>query len=180
MKTEPGIYYRLFQTPHGPGGFVYEAAPFRLKRIQLPCATAQDVLKRMAEDTGIGEIEEGVEREPVRATERALSDYFSGKPPTIDWDMLDLDGLTPLQQAVLRSVSTIPFGSVRSYGEIARSIGRPGASRFVGSVMARNPFPILIPCHRVVRSDGSVGGFGGGPALKKAMIEMESAAAPKY
>lgn len=177
MRTDPQKRYRIFQTPHGPGGFVYDLSPFRIKRIYLPRPTKGAILKRMADDPGIGPIEEGNGGEAVEKMARALSDYFTGRPIAIDWQKLDLTGLTPLQREVLRTVAAIPFGAVRSYGEIARMVGRPKAGRFVGSVMALNPFPILIPCHRVVRKDGSVGGFGGGPVLKKAMIEMESAAA---
>jgi methylated-DNA-[protein]-cysteine S-methyltransferase len=177
MKTASNGRYRLIETPHGPAGFVYETPPFRLKRIYLPLPSRDALFRRMAEDYPLDRLREGDETDETLNLERALSAYFSGRPLQVDWDRLDMAGLTPLQQEVLRAVAAIPFGSVRSYGEIARTIGRPGAARFVGSVMAGNPFPILIPCHRVVRSDGSMGGFGGGTDLKKAMIEMESAAA---
>ena len=176
MKPLSSGYYRVIDTDHGPAGFVYEKPPFRLKRIYLPLPSRKALFHRMADDFPPENLREGDDADEVRAMARSLSAYFSGKPLMVDWERLDLEGLTPLQQEVLRTVTEIPFGDVRSYGEIARTIGRPGAARFVGSVMAANPFPILIPCHRVVRSDGSVGGFGGGPALKKAMIEMESAA----
>jgi methylated-DNA-[protein]-cysteine S-methyltransferase len=174
MKTTSDGCYRLIETPHGPAGFVYETPPFRLKRIYLPLSSRDALFRRMAEDFPLDRLREGDETEEVVDLDQALSAYFSGKPLQVDWDRLDMGGLTPLQQEVLRAVAAIPFGSVRSYGEIARTIGRPGAARFVGSVMAGNPFPVLIPCHRVVRSDGSMGGFGGGIDLKKAMIEMEA------
>jgi len=104
--------------------------------------------------------------------------YFNGKvdpkhwPP---WEWLDLNGLTALQQSVLHATAAIPYGSVCTYGQLAAAIDRPRAGRFVGTALAKNPFPILIPCHRVIRSDGSVGQFGGGPDLKKKLIEREAA-----
>ncbi len=176
MTPLSGGGYRVIDTDHGPAGFVYERPPFRLKRIYLPRPSREALFHRMADDFPPENPREGEDAEEVRAMARSLTAYFSGKPLMVDWERLDLEGLTPLQQAVLRTVAAIPFGGVRSYGEIARAIGRPGASRFVGNVMAKNPFPILIPCHRVVRGDGSLGGFGGGTDLKKAMIEMEAAA----
>lgn len=86
-------------------------------------------------------------------------------------------GLTPFEAAVLRATATIPAGSVRTYGQIASAIGRPGAARAVGQALAHNPVPIRIPCHRVVRSDGSLGGYSGqgGTAGKQALLEAEGA-----
>ncbi len=174
MKSAQNGCCRFLQTPYGPAAFVYRTPPFRLMKIYLPLPTREDLFRRMAEDVCLDRLKETNEHDDAGAFEQDLSAYFSGRPLAVDWRQLDLEALTPLQQTVLQAVAAIPFGSVRSYGEIARTIGRPGAARFVGSVMAGNPFPILIPCHRVVRSDGSLGGFGGGLALKKAMIEMES------
>ncbi|MEA3438105.1 MAG: MGMT family protein [Thermodesulfobacteriota bacterium] len=93
------------------------------------------------------------------------------KPP---WEWMDMSGLTKLQQLVLRATADIPSGSVRFYKQIAEAINRPLSYRFVGSTLAKNPFPILIPCHRVIRSDSSLGRFGGGTDLKKELIEMEA------
>jgi len=91
------------------------------------------------------------------------------------WDWLDFGSATRLQKAVYHATFRIPRGQTRSYRRIAETIGRPGASRFVGNTMAKNPFPVLIPCHRVIRSNGSLGRFGGGEDLKRAMLEIETA-----
>ena len=88
-------------------------------------------------------------------------------------------GLTLLQKLVLRATTDIPYGSVRSYKQIAEAIHRPRAYRFVGSTLAKNPFPILIQCHRVIRSDSSLGQFGGGTDLKRKLIEIERKFATK-
>lgn len=87
----------------------------------------------------------------------------------------DLRGLTEFERAVLRKALEIPAGEVRPYGWIAREIGRPGAVRATGSALAKNPVPILIPCHRVVRTDGGVGGYVFGSRAKSALLEAEGA-----
>jgi O-6-methylguanine DNA methyltransferase len=107
---------------------------------------------------------------------RQLEEYFAGKRRTFDLT-IDLGHLTPFQRRVIRAVARIPFGTTTSYGEIARRVGSPHAARAVGQVMHRNPFPIVIPCHRVIGSDGSLVGFGGGLALKASLLEHESGAA---
>ena len=88
----------------------------------------------------------------------------------------DLSGLTEFEQAVLKKALEIPRGQVRPYGWIAREIGHPGAVRATGSVLAKNPVPLLIPCHRVVRSDGHIGNYSmGGARAKRRVLEVEGA-----
>lgn len=103
-----------------------------------------------------------------------ITDYFSGdlKVFTV---RLDVSHLTPFQQRVLEITSTIPFGDVCSYGEIARRIGKPGASQAVGMVMKINPIPIIIPCHRVLASDRRLHGYsaGKGPVTKAWLLAFE-------
>ena len=86
----------------------------------------------------------------------------------------DLRGLTSFEQAVLRKTLEIPRGEIRPYGWVAREIGRPAAVRAVGTALANNPIPYFIPCHRVVRTDGQIGNYGGGgPEAKRAILNME-------
>jgi O-6-methylguanine DNA methyltransferase len=87
----------------------------------------------------------------------------------------DLRGLTEFEQAVLKKALEIPPGEVRPYSWIAREIGQPGAVRATGSALAKNPIPLLIPCHRVVRSDGSIGNYALGARAKRVMLEVEGA-----
>jgi methylated-DNA-[protein]-cysteine S-methyltransferase len=113
---------------------------------------------------------------PVLAeTENQLGAYFAGtlKAFTVP---LDFRG-TEFQKSVWAALLTIPFGETRSYAEIARQIGRPTAFRAVGAANGRNPISIIAPCHRVIGSDGSLTGFGGGLAAKEHLLAMESAAA---
>lgn len=88
---------------------------------------------------------------------------------------VDLSLVGPFQRKVLESLRRIPKGQVRTYREIAREIGQPGATRAVGTACARNPIPLIIPCHRVVRSDGGLGGYSlkGGISLKQRLLESE-------
>jgi O-6-methylguanine DNA methyltransferase len=86
---------------------------------------------------------------------------------------LDLRDLTPFRRQVLATVATIPRGEVRSYGWVAAGVGRPRAVRAVGTAVARNPVPLLVPCHRVVRTDGGIGQFGFGTEAKRSLLAGE-------
>ncbi len=165
------LWLRIHRTPYGYGGVVYQRSPFRLRRIHLPRPTVDDLHGAVGRLRGLRP-----EPEACREAEEvigAMADYYGGRPLTPPWHWMALGELTPLQREVLRAVAGIPFGEVRSYGAVAEAVGRPRAHRFVGTTVARNPFPILIPCHRVVRSDGDVGRFGGGTALKRALLALE-------
>jgi methylated-DNA-[protein]-cysteine S-methyltransferase len=85
--------------------------------------------------------------------------------------------LTPFQWQVLAAAATIPLGQTRSYQWVARKIGRPKAVRAVGQALGKNPFAPIIPCHRVVRQDGSLGGYAGGLSKKKHLLKMEQSIA---
>lgn len=111
---------------------------------------------------------------PVLAeARRQLDAYFSGQRTAFDLP-LDPEG-TPFQQRVWQALRDIPFGETRSYGAIARAIGQPNAVRAVGAANGRNPISIVVPCHRVIGSDGSMTGFGGGIANKRWLLAHEAA-----
>ena len=82
-------------------------------------------------------------------------------------------GGTPFQRRVWQTLAKVPYGTTISYGELARRIGNPNAARAVGMANAKNPIPIIIPCHRIIKSDGNIGEFGSGRPMKKALLEME-------
>ena len=86
---------------------------------------------------------------------------------------LDLEDNTPFQMKVWQALRAIPYGRVRSYGWVARKIGKPRAARAVGSACGANPVPLLVPCHRVVAGDGSLGGFSGGLLNKRRLLKLE-------
>jgi methylated-DNA-[protein]-cysteine S-methyltransferase len=109
--------------------------------------------------------------------ESQLLEYFDGRRRHFDLALVPSG--TAFQLSVLDALLTIPFGETRSYLEIAAQIGRPDAVRAVGAANARNPLPIVIPCHRVVGADGSLTGFGGGLETKLFLLQLESASMPQ-
>jgi methylated-DNA-[protein]-cysteine S-methyltransferase len=102
-----------------------------------------------------------------------LRSYFSGERVAFP-DRLDLRDRTHFQRSVLELVLTIPYGETRSYAWVAQRLGRAKAFRAVGQVLAQNPLPIIIPCHRVIGSDGGLVGYGSGLELKRLLLRMES------
>lgn len=99
--------------------------------------------------------------------------FLDGGDVKFDLDLLDLDSCSRFQRDVLIAEHGIPRGRISTYGRIARHIGRPRSSRAVGRALATNPFPLVIPCHRAVRSDGGLGGFQGGAGMKERLLVME-------
>jgi methylated-DNA-[protein]-cysteine S-methyltransferase len=109
--------------------------------------------------------------EPLREAARQLQAYFAGELSQFDLALAPAG--TPFQQDVWAVLRKIPYGETASYGEIARLLGNGTAYRAVGAANGRNPIPIIIPCHRVIGSDGSLTGFGGGLAIKRQLLELE-------
>ena len=162
--------YLIFITPLGHMAVIYRVMPFAVIKILLPSQDKESLVNAVKafdrQDTGF--------HDNAFRVKESIIDYFKGKPIHPPWGWLEMVGLTKLQQSVLESTADIPYGGLRSYRDIAVAVGRPRAYRFVGSTLANNPFPIVIPCHRVIRSDGSFGRFGGGSELKRKLIEMEA------
>lgn len=110
-------------------------------------------------------------------TRRELEEYFAGQRTSFGLP-LDLRG-TDFQRRVWLALAAIPFGETCTYADLARAIGHPGAVRAVGSANGANPVPIVLPCHRVIRSDGGLGGYGGGVELKRRLLALERARLPR-
>ena len=108
---------------------------------------------------------------PFREVERQLREYFRGQRTAFDL-ALHPKG-TPFQLAVWKALAEIPYGQTRSYGDVARAVGRPAAVRAVGLANGRNPLPIVVPCHRVIGANGKLVGYGGGLAVKQALLDRE-------
>lgn len=106
------------------------------------------------------------------AITQQLDEYFRGQRTTFDMKT-DLGEATDFRRAVLEHLVTIPYGETRTYTQVAEAVGRPRAVRAVGSACATNPVPIVIPCDRVLRSDGSLGGYAGGLDMKRTLLELE-------
>jgi len=110
---------------------------------------------------------------PFGETVERLKAYFAGQ--RVDFsEKLDLSSATPFQRQVWRLTRLIPYGETRSYGWIAKRLGKIGAARAVGQALARNHLPVIIPCHRVVGSDRGLGGYSGGVRVKKSLLRLET------
>jgi O-6-methylguanine DNA methyltransferase len=182
-QAQPGLVRcAALDTPFGPLAFAYRNGSViycaRLDSIDRGASSrspvdvqaAMEVFARAtARDTGVWP--ERDERLPMHL-ERAILRQFAGRGRA----PVDLSRLPQFQRRVLEKTAEIPRGEVRPYGWIASEIGAPGATRAVGTALGHNPIPFLIPCHRVVRSDGSLGEYsGGGPAIKERVLAIEGA-----
>jgi methylated-DNA-[protein]-cysteine S-methyltransferase len=159
-------YYVIFNTSAGWVGLLGSDAG--LKRTTLP----QTSRKKAIAALGVNADKTTLSQEHFKDPVRRFKDYFSGRRAEFP-DKLDLQGSTDLQRKVWEAARQIPHGETRSYAWIARRIGNPAAARAVGQALGKNPLPIIIPCHRVVASDGSLGGFSGGLAMKKRLLALE-------
>jgi methylated-DNA-[protein]-cysteine S-methyltransferase len=111
----------------------------------------------------------------LREAQAQLRAYFAGERTTFDLP-LDVQGGTPFQQAVWHALLAIPHGTTTTYREVGERAGRPGAMRAIGAAVGRNPLSIVVPCHRVLGSDGSLTGYAGGLERKRALLQLERAA----
>jgi methylated-DNA-[protein]-cysteine S-methyltransferase len=126
-------------------------------------------LKQLAETLGP---KVSFEMRSLPIVEVQLKNYFAGKVTSFSLEV-DLRKVTAFQRQVLRQTMRVPYGRTSSYGDIAARIGRPAAYRAVGNAVGANPIPIVIPCHRIVASDGGIGGFSSGLSNKKKLLALE-------
>lgn len=105
--------------------------------------------------------------------------YFNGKRVTFNGVSLDLHTATPFQRKVWEAARSIPYGQTRSYRWVAEKIGKPEAARAVGQALGKNPIPVIIPCHRVIASDGKLGGFALGLEMKRTLLRLEGLFLPR-
>jgi methylated-DNA-[protein]-cysteine S-methyltransferase len=145
-------------------------SPAGLRAVTLP---RQDREEALAEVLALGAREEARDGELADLPER-LRRYARGEPVAFP-DALDFSAATPFQRSVWQATQEIPYGRTRSYGWLAARAGRPRAARAVGQAMAANPWPIIVPCHRVVSSNGRLGGYGGGLDMKERLLLLEGA-----
>ncbi|HUZ02656.1 MAG TPA: methylated-DNA--[protein]-cysteine S-methyltransferase [Thermomicrobiaceae bacterium] len=113
----------------------------------------------------------------VRPYAEELDEYFAGRRRAFDLPV-DLSAVSAFARRVLEATARIPFGRLASYRDIARAIGKPGATRAVGNALGDNPVPIIVPCHRIVRSNGAIGGYTGGLDIKWRLLTLEGASLP--
>lgn len=167
MATATPLRFCLCPTDLGWIALLF--SPRGLRAATLPLPSHEDALQRAM---ALGASEPA---SPAEAGDlpRRLQDYARGRPVRFDDLTIDWDGLSQFRRAVLRQAMAIPRGETRSYRWLAERVGQPQAARAVGRVMATNPLPIIIPCHRVVASDGSLRGYGGGLSMKERLLRLE-------
>jgi len=167
------FFYQRFHSTYGEIGLVWT----------LDRQTASPAVMRVLLPTGQGAIEARIREAFPGAAHRAhaavgriidrIERYLMGDAVVFSLDDLYLGACGAFQQRVLRLEFQIPRGKVSTYGALAGRLGHPRAPRAVGTALARNPFPIIIPCHRAIRADRTLGGYGGGLKMKRALLEME-------
>lgn len=162
------IAFKLFQVDQGWIGLV--GSEKGVQRIYLPGLKKEDLRKRILSefpgcDEGAGFLDKAKEQ---------IAEYFSGRRVQFDFP-LDLSGATSFQRTVYEAMRSIPYGEVRTYRWLAKKIGKTKAWRAVGGACAKNLWPLAVPCHRVVGSDGGLTGFSasGGLALKEGLLRVE-------
>jgi methylated-DNA-[protein]-cysteine S-methyltransferase len=158
-----------------PFGTLLLAATKRgLVRVAFPEEDTDSVLERLARKISPRIVEA---RAPLDRVQRELDEYFTGRRRefelALDWTLVGSFG-----RRVLRATSEIPYGGVLSYAEVALDAGSPRGFRAAGNALGSNPIPIVIPCHRVLRSGGALGGYGGGLERKRWLLELEGALQP--
>lgn len=166
--TKP-LNYAIFTTEMGWVGILSSARG--LVRVTLPQSSAEKTRQRLLLKTSYA-LESPQQFQDL--TERFRL-YFHGQRVTFS-DPLDLSTATAFQRQVWEVTRLIPYHETRSYAWVAQQMGKPKAVRAVGQALGRNPLPIIIPCHRVLASDGKLGGFSGGLGIKKRLLKMEGSA----
>ena len=171
--SESGIY--LFETAIGSCGLAW--GPGGLVGVQLPEGDETATLRRLKRR--FPELESRPAPEWVRAAIEAIGALLGGGDVDLGHVPLDFSGLGRFEAAVLCAARRIPRGSTRTYGDLAAEIGEPGAAQAVGQALGRNPWPIVVPCHRITAAAGRTGGFSahGGAATKLRLLEIEGALA---
>jgi methylated-DNA-[protein]-cysteine S-methyltransferase len=173
------VKYTIFKTKWGYFGLA--ANEKGLFRTVLPCPALKITKKylvahvrRSASEVG-GLDSPKFDKNLLKSLQNKIIAYFEGKPVSFN-ESLDLAELTSFTRKTLAACKKIPSGETVTYSQLAAMVGKPNAGRAVGNALAKNPIPLIIPCHRVIRSDGSLGQFSapGGTALKRKLIALES------
>ena len=159
-------YYVIFHTAAGWMGLWGSAAG--LKCTTLPQPSEEQVIATLGIDINKAILSQEYFRDLIKR----FQDYFMGRRVNFQ-DKLDFSEATVFQRDVWKAARRIPYRETRSYAWLAQQTGKPGAARAVGQALGKNPLPIIIPCHRVLKSDGKLGGFSEGPKMKKYLLALE-------
>lgn len=161
------VAYATADSPFGP--LLLAATPNGLVRVSLPNYDPDEALEDLAAQVSPRVLEAPARLDDAR---RELDLYFEGR--LVEFDLpLDWQLTGGFRKKVQRAIHRIPYGQTRSYAEVARSAGNERAVRAAGTACGSNPLPIVVPCHRVLRSGGALGGYGGGLPMKEALLRLE-------
>lgn len=163
------VAWRAVDSPFGP--LLLAATPLGVVKVAFEREGHDAVLVDLATRVGPRVLRASARLDDVT---RQLDEYFTGRRHTVEVP-IDLRLASGFRREVVEALPTIAYGHTASYGELARAVGRPRAARAVGTACAQNPLPLVLPCHRVVRSDGSPGQYGGGAAAKQWLLAHEAA-----
>lgn len=174
LSREPTAGFAVFETALGPCGVVWTAAG--IAGVQFPEATLERIRARLSSRfPGTPEVEAPP---AVAAAIEGIRSLLAGDATDLGSIELDLTGVPEFDRCVYEVTRAIPPGATRTYGEVATSMGAPGEAREVGRALGDNPFPIIVPCHRVTAAGGKLGGFSarGGVATKRRLLGVEGGA----
>ncbi len=166
------VGYDVLDSPVGP--LWVAIGPAGVAAIHYGREPSEWELRRLVRVFGPGIVPDGKRASGLC---RELDQYFEGRRRTFEIPF-DLRGLTPFQERVLRATSRVGYGDLTTYAAVARKAGNEKASRAAGAAVGSNPIPIVVPCHRVVASDGTLGGYGGGLEVKRRLLAIERAEVP--
>lgn len=172
--------YCLFETPLGACGIAWrvpvdsDSLPV-VTGVQLPEATLEATESRIARKTGSNQ--RSAPPPEIAAIIEKIRKHLQGEVQDFRGIALDLENFDPFFRQIYEATREIPAGQTRTYGDIAKAVGQPAAAQEVGQAMAKNPVPIIVPCHRVAAAGGKLGGFSapGGPATKAKLLAIEGA-----
>ncbi len=178
LPAKPAAWYVVVESPVGP--LFVATTDDALVEIEFSKGRGEDELRRHLLERGfaprpLAERQDRANAPTQRVIDRVLSqlrEYFGGQRDDFDLP-LDLSGLPPFTRDVLEATANVPFGHLDTYRGIATRIGKPAATRAVGNALNRNPIPVVVPCHRIIRSDGTAGGYGGGLDIKFRLLALE-------
>ena len=172
--------YCLFETPIGACGIAWRetadsGSQAVITHVQLPEATPQATESRIARKAASNRA--SAPPPEIAATIEKIRKHLQGEVQDFRAVALDLENVAPFFRQIYEATREIPPGQTRTYGQVAKAVGQPAAAQEVGQAMAKNPVPILVPCHRVSAAGGKLGGFSapGGPATKAKLLALEGA-----
>ncbi len=162
--------HTAFDTAFGPVALA--ATDLGVIRCSLPGSDPDELVEEVIARTGLAPVEDGAAAdEPADQVIRFLAGESIRFELPLDWRLIG-----GFHREVLEATTTIPWGETASYGEVAALAGRPGAARAAGTALSRNPIALIVPCHRIIKADGTTGGYGGGAAgtrLKQSLLDLE-------